>query len=86
MVMQARAQATHAAIIQAALDLFEDSGYGSTGLTDIINKAAVTKGAFYYHFHTRNRSPPPSSRGRTRKSTGCSSRPSRLRPARPSKT
>ena len=53
MVMQARAQATHAAIIQAALDLFEDSGYGSTGLTDIINKAAVTKGAFYYHFHTK---------------------------------
>lgn len=53
MVMQARAQATRAAIIQAALDLFEDSGYGSTGLTDIINKAAVTKGAFYYHFHTK---------------------------------
>ena len=65
MVMR-RELTTHAAIIQAALDLFEDSGLGSTGLTDIINKAAVTKGAFYYHFHTKNRSP-PSSRGRTRK-------------------
>lgn len=53
MVMQARAQATRAAIIQAALDLFEDSGYGTTGLTDIINRAAITKGAFYYHFHTK---------------------------------
>ena len=54
MVMQARAQPQPAPrSFEAALDLFEDSGYGSTGLTDIINKAAVTKGAFYYHFHTK---------------------------------
>ena len=53
MVMQSRAQATRAAIIQAALELFEDIGYGGTGLTDIIQRAAITKGAFYYHFHTK---------------------------------
>ncbi len=52
-MVQARAQATRAAIIQAALDLFEGTGYGSTGLTDIINRAGITKGAFYYHFHTK---------------------------------
>lgn len=53
MKLQARAQATRDAIIHAAVEIFEDTGYGDTGLIDIINRAAVTKGAFYYHFSTK---------------------------------
>jgi len=53
MALQARARATREAIIHAAVEIFEDTGYGDTGLVDIINHAAVTKGAFYYHFSTK---------------------------------
>jgi len=53
MALQARARATREAIIHAAIEIFEDIGYGDTGLIDIINRAAVTKGAFYYHFSTK---------------------------------
>lgn len=53
MALQARARATREAIIHAAVEIFEDTGYGDTGLIDIINRAAVTKGAFYYHFSTK---------------------------------
>lgn len=51
--MQARAQATRDAIIRAAVELVNDVGYGDTGIVDILAKAGVTKGAFYYHFSTR---------------------------------
>ena len=53
MALQARAEVTRQAIIEAAVDLFEEVGYGDTSLTDIINRAGVTKGAFYYHFPTK---------------------------------
>jgi len=53
MALQARAEVTRQAIIEAAVDLFEEVGYGSTDLTAIINRAGVTKGAFYYHFPTK---------------------------------
>jgi AcrR family transcriptional regulator len=53
MAVQARAEAMRQAIIDAAVDLFNEVGYGETGLTDIINRAGVTKGAFYYHFPTK---------------------------------
>jgi len=53
MALQARARATREAIIHAAIEIFEDIGYGDTGLIDIINRAGVTKGAFYYHFSTK---------------------------------
>ncbi len=46
MALQARARATREAIIHAAVEIFEDTGYGDAGLVDIINRAAVTKGAF----------------------------------------
>ncbi|BBZ75213.1 TetR family transcriptional regulator [Mycolicibacterium anyangense] len=51
--MQARAQATRDAIIGAAVELVNGVGYGDTGIVDILAKAGVTKGAFYYHFSTR---------------------------------
>lgn len=53
MALQARAQATRETIIQSAMDLFEDAGYSTTGLVDILARADVTKGAFYYHFPTK---------------------------------
>jgi AcrR family transcriptional regulator len=53
MALQARARATREAIIHAAVEIFEDTGYGDTGLVDIINHAAVTKGALYFHFSTK---------------------------------
>jgi AcrR family transcriptional regulator len=53
MALQARARATRETILHAAVEIFEETGYGDTGLIDIINRAAVTKGAYYYHFSTK---------------------------------
>lgn len=53
MVSQARAEATRHAIVVAAVEQFEKTGYGNTALSDIIDDAHITKGGFYYHFHTK---------------------------------
>lgn len=53
MVSQARAEATRQAIVAAAVEVFEEIGYGNTSLSDIIERAQVTKGGFYYHFRTK---------------------------------
>lgn len=53
MAVQARAQATRTTIVAAAVDVFDEMGYGEAGLVDILNHARVTKGAFYYHFPTK---------------------------------
>lgn len=53
MILQARARATHDTIIKAAVDIFAKVGYGEAGMVDIIAAAGVTKGAFYYHFPTK---------------------------------
>jgi AcrR family transcriptional regulator len=53
MTDQAKAEVTRQTIIEAAADLFTEVGYGSTGLTGIINRAGLSKGAFYYHFKTK---------------------------------
>ncbi|HZQ32395.1 MAG TPA: ScbR family autoregulator-binding transcription factor [Mycobacterium sp.] len=53
MVRQARSEVTRRKIIDAAVDLFTDSGYGTTGLGDIIDRVGVTKGALYYHFDSK---------------------------------
>lgn len=50
MALQARAEATRQAIIDAAVDVFNEMGYGDTTLSDIIDRTKITKGAFYYHF------------------------------------
>jgi AcrR family transcriptional regulator len=51
--MQARAEATRRKIIDSAVDLFSELGYGETGLADVLQRAGVSKGAFYYHFESK---------------------------------
>lgn len=53
MARQARAEATRQKIIDTAVELFIDPGYGETGLAEILQRADVTKGAFYYHFDSK---------------------------------
>jgi AcrR family transcriptional regulator len=50
---QARSEVTRRKIINAAVDLFSEIGYGSAGLGDIIERAEMTKGALYYHFDSK---------------------------------
>jgi AcrR family transcriptional regulator len=50
---QARAEATRGKIIDAAVELFDESGFAATGLGDIIDRAGITKGALYYHFDSK---------------------------------
>ena len=52
-VMQARAEATRRRILDSAVDLFDELGYGETGLADVLQRANVSKGAFYYHFDSK---------------------------------
>jgi AcrR family transcriptional regulator len=40
-------------IITAAVGLFNERGYPGTALGDIIARAKLTKGAFYYHFDSK---------------------------------
>ena len=51
--MQARAEATRQRILDSAVDLFSELGYGETGLADVLQRAGVSKGAFYYHFSSK---------------------------------
>ena len=53
MARQARAEATYGKIVDAAVELFTDAGYGDTDLAAIIRRAGITKGAFYYHFNSK---------------------------------
>lgn len=50
MARQLRAEQTRATILTAAADLFDQRGYESTSLSDIVEHARVTKGALYFHF------------------------------------
>jgi len=52
-VLQARAEATRQRILDSAVDLFDELGYGETGLADVLLRANVSKGAFYYHFDSK---------------------------------
>ena len=53
MALQARAEATRRRIIDSAVELFSELGYGETGLADVLQRAGVSKGAFYYHFDSK---------------------------------
>lgn len=44
---------TRAALVASGLRLFETQGYHATSVTDIVDDAALTKGAFYHHFDSK---------------------------------
>lgn len=43
-----------AALLEAALDLFAEQGYGSTSIPEICARAGLTKGAFYSNFANKD--------------------------------
>lgn len=49
-----KASATRLAILQKAFELIYENGYLTTSIDDIIATTQVTKGAFYYHFKTKD--------------------------------
>lgn len=51
---QARAEVTRRAIIDAAVELFGDSGYGDTDMTDVVKHANTSGGTCYYYFPTKS--------------------------------
>ncbi|MGV9801541.1 TetR/AcrR family transcriptional regulator [Mycobacterium sp. NPDC003449] len=48
-----RSEATRAALVAAARDLFVERGYAAVSTGDIARAAAVTRNALYYHFPTK---------------------------------
>jgi AcrR family transcriptional regulator len=50
---QRRGEETHSCILQAALACFARQGYDATGVAEICRCAGVSKGAFYYHFPSK---------------------------------
>jgi len=41
-------------IIDASLEMFREKGFGETTINDIINKADISKGTFYYYFRSKD--------------------------------
>ena len=50
---QERAEVTREAILEGAAEAFDAAGFGSTSLSDISQRAGVTKGALYFHFPSK---------------------------------
>ena len=53
MKQELRSKATKDSILHAASECFAGDGYWATDIDDICKKANLTKGAFYYHFSTK---------------------------------
>lgn len=51
--MTAGDRGTRRRIVETAVDLFADNGYDGTSITQIIDRAGVTKGGFYHHFASK---------------------------------
>lgn len=47
-------RATRAKLVEAALELFSTSGYEHATVDDIAQKAGYSKGAYYFHFSTKD--------------------------------
>lgn len=53
MARQARALETRRTIVEAAAAVFVRKGYAAASIADIAEEAAVTKGALYFHFASK---------------------------------
>ncbi|MFR9730365.1 TetR family transcriptional regulator [Saccharopolyspora sp. MS10] len=53
MPQQRRAQVTRRAIVIAAAEEFDRAGFDATPLSAILRRGGVTKGAFYFHFPSK---------------------------------
>jgi AcrR family transcriptional regulator len=53
MAQQARAIQTRQSILLAAATVFDERGYGSATISEILARAGVTKGALYFHFASK---------------------------------
>ncbi len=51
---QARAEATRRRILDVSVGLFKERGFSGTSLNQILRRANVTTGAFYYHFPSKD--------------------------------
>ncbi|MGE0097636.1 MAG: TetR/AcrR family transcriptional regulator [Hydrogenophaga sp.] len=52
-IRAAAKEASHERIVRAAARAIRRSGYGGTGVADIMKEAGLTHGAFYAHFESR---------------------------------
>ncbi|GAA2814401.1 ScbR family autoregulator-binding transcription factor [Kitasatospora sp. CM 4170] len=53
MARQARALATRQAVLLAAAEVFDERGYAAATMSEILERAGVTKGALYFHFGSK---------------------------------
>lgn len=53
MVSQQRSEQTYTRLLQVAADCFAQQGFDATGVAEICSRAGVSKGAFYYHFPSK---------------------------------
>ncbi|MDX3379938.1 ScbR family autoregulator-binding transcription factor [Streptomyces niveiscabiei] len=53
MAKQERAIRTRQAIVEAAGEVFDEHGYTSTTIAMVLERSAVTKGALYFHFPSK---------------------------------
>jgi TetR/AcrR family transcriptional regulator, cholesterol catabolism regulator len=45
---------TRRLLLEAALDLFAEKGFSRASMQDVVQRAGLTKGAFYHHFATKD--------------------------------
>src|SRR6476469_6412324 len=48
-----KGHATRAFILQTAAEAFAERGYADTTLAELIGRSGLTKGAFYFHFASK---------------------------------
>jgi AcrR family transcriptional regulator len=51
---QSRSEHTRLDLVRSAAELFDRNGFFGTTLIDVSNAAGVTKGAFYFHFKSKD--------------------------------